>query len=254
MEKINLYVGYDPREAAVFTAFNQSVIEHTSVPVSICPLHQDALNFDGQQDGSNAFIYSRYLVPYLQNYQGWALFADGDMMITEDLKNLWDLRDEQYAVQVVKHNYKTRHPRKYIGSKMESDNLDYPRKNWSSVMLFNCGHPSNKILTKELVAEAGGAFLHRFQWLTNYEIGALPPEWNHLVGENKYNNNAKLVHFTLGAPCFEHYKRSEYSADWNSHLLNAVSAIGDHPQEIIRRAKWRNGSNYKLCNIANGGR
>ena len=162
-------MGYDPREAAVFTVFNQSVIKYTSIPVSICPLHQDALNFDGQQDGSNAFIFSRYLVPYLQDYKGWALFADGDMLITEDLKNLWDLRDDKYAVQVVKHDYKTKNYRKYIGSPMESDNLDYPKKNWSSVMLFNCGHPSNKILTKELVGEAGGAFLHRFQWLTDDE-------------------------------------------------------------------------------------
>lgn len=239
MEKINLYVGYDPREAAVFTVFNQSVIKYTSIPVSICPLHQDALNFDGQQDGTNAFIFSRYLVPYLQDYKGWALFADGDMLITEDLKNLWDLRDDKYAVQVVKHDYKTKNYRKYIGSPMESDNLDYPKKNWSSVMLFNCGHPSNKILTKELVGEAGGAFLHRFQWLTDDEVGELPAEWNHLVGEYKENPDAKLVHFTLGAPCFHHYYQGEYSAEWSHHLLNAISAVGEDPQHIMRRTIWQ---------------
>jgi len=239
LEKINLYVGYDPREAAVFTVFNQSVIKYTSIPVSICPLHQDALNFDGQQDGTNAFIFSRYLVPYLQDYKGWALFADGDMLITEDLKNLWDLRDDKYAVQVVKHDYKTKNYRKYIGSPMESDNLDYPKKNWSSVMLFNCGHPSNKILTKELVGEAGGAFLHRFQWLTDDEVGELPAEWNHLVGEYKENPDAKLVHFTLGAPCFHHYYQGEYSAEWSHHLLNAISAVGEDPQHIMRRTIWQ---------------
>jgi len=232
-------VGYDPREAAVFTVFNQSVIKYTSIPVSICPLHQDALNFDGQQDGTNAFIFSRYLVPYLQDYKGWALFADGDMLITEDLKNLWDLRDDKYAVQVVKHDYKTKNYRKYIGSPMESDNLDYPKKNWSSVMLFNCGHPSNKILTKELVGEAGGAFLHRFQWLTGDEVGELPAEWNHLVGEYKENPDAKLVHFTLGAPCFHHYYQGEYSAEWSHHLLNAISAVGEDPQHIMRRTIWQ---------------
>ena len=232
-------MGYDPREAAVFTVFNQSVIKYTSIPVSICPLHQDALNFDGQQDGTNAFIFSRYLVPYLQDYKGWALFADGDMLITEDLKNLWDLRDDKYAVQVVKHDYKTKNYRKYIGSPMESDNLDYPKKNWSSVMLFNCGHPSNKILTKELVGEAGGAFLHRFQWLTDDEVGELPAEWNHLVGEYKENPDAKLVHFTLGAPCFHHYYQGEYSAEWSHHLLNAISAVGEDPQHIMRRTIWQ---------------
>ena len=239
MEKINLYVGYDPREAVVFTVFNQSVIKYTSIPVSICPLHQDALNFDGQQDGTNAFIFSRYLVPYLQDYKGWALFADGDMLITEDLKNLWDLRDDKYAVQVVKHDYKTKHYRKYINSPMESDNLDYPKKNWSSVMLFNCGHPANKILTKELVSEAGGAFLHRFQWLTDDEVGELPVEWNHLVGEYKENPDAKLVHFTLGAPCFHHYYEDEYSGEWSNHLLNSINAVGETPREIIRRTTWQ---------------
>ena len=232
-------MGYDPREAVVFTVFNQSVIKYTSIPVSICPLHQDALNFDGQQDGTNAFIFSRYLVPYLQDYKGWALFADGDMLITEDLKNLWDLRDDKYAVQVVKHDYKTKHYRKYIGSPMESDNLDYPKKNWSSVMLFNCGHPANKILTKELVSEAGGAFLHRFQWLTEDEVGELPVEWNHLVGEYKENPDAKLIHFTLGAPCFLHYYEDEYAGEWSDHLLNSINAVGETPQEIIRRTIWQ---------------
>ena len=232
-------MGYDPREAVVFTVFNQSVIKYTSIPVSICPLHQDALNFDGQQDGTNAFIFSRYLVPYLQDYKGWALFADGDMLITEDLKNLWDLRDDKYAVQVVKHDYKTKHYRKYINSPMESDNLDYPKKNWSSVMLFNCGHPANKILTKELVSEAGGAFLHRFQWLTEDEVGELPVEWNHLVGEYKENPDAKLIHFTLGAPCFLHYYEDEYAGEWSDHLLNSINAVGETPQEIIRRTIWQ---------------
>ena len=232
-------MGYDPREAVVFTVFNQSVIKYTSIPVSICPLHQDALNFDGQQDGTNAFIFSRYLVPYLQDYKGWALFADGDMLITEDLKNLWDLRDDKYAVQVVKHDYKTKHYRKYINSPMESDNLDYPKKNWSSVMLFNCGHPANKILTKELVGEAGGAFLHRFQWLTDDEVGELPVEWNHLVGEYKENPDEKLVHFTLVAPCFHHYYEDEYSGEWSDHLLNSIIAVGETPREIIRRTTWQ---------------
>ena len=104
---ITVYVGYDPREAAVYHVFCQSVIEHASGPVSFVPLHQDLLNIDGQQDGSNAFIYSRYLVPHLNNHEGWAMFFDGDMIVTDDIYKLYNLRDERYAVQVVKHDYKT---------------------------------------------------------------------------------------------------------------------------------------------------
>ena len=240
METITLYVGYDPREAAVFTAFNQSVIQHTSVPVAICPLHQKSLEFDGQQDGTNAFIYSRYLVPYLQGYKGWAIFADGDMILREDLKDLWDLRDESKAVQVVKHNYKTGSPRKYVGSPIENNNIDYPRKNWSSVILWNCAHPANKILTKRYVSEAGGAVLHRFNWLNDEDIGGLPLEWNHLVREYKPNPDAKLVHFTLGAPGFNRYARDEHSWEWNAHLIDAINMVGERPDELIRRALWRN--------------
>lgn len=239
METITLYVGYDPREAAVFTVFNQSVIQHTSIPVAICPLHQKALDFDGQQDGTNAFIYSRYLIPFLQGYRGWAAFCDGDMILRADLKELWDLRDESKAVQVVKHNYKTSFPRKYVGSPIENDNIDYPRKNWSSVMLWNCAHPSNKILSKEYVSTAGGAVLHRFGWLNDGEIGDLPKEWNHLVREYPKNPDAKLVHFTLGAPGFERYMRDEHSWEWNAHFLDAIHMAGERPSELVRRSEWR---------------
>ncbi len=127
---ITIFVGYDPREACVYHTFCQSVIEHATQPVQFVPLHRPMLNdFDGQQDGTNAFIYSRYLVPQLQNYTGWAIFVDGDMHVNSDIVELWNLRDESKAAQVVKHNYKTVSPRKYIGTPIENDNVDYDRKN-----------------------------------------------------------------------------------------------------------------------------
>src|SRR5688572_30347830 len=111
---IPLYVGYDPREAATYHTFCQSVLERSSVPVAFIPLHAPMLgNFDGQRDGTNAFIYSRFLIPYLQNYRGWALFADGDMACIDDIAKLWALRSEHLfnkALCVVKHDYKTRFP------------------------------------------------------------------------------------------------------------------------------------------------
>jgi lipopolysaccharide biosynthesis glycosyltransferase len=234
---MRVFVGFDQREAIAYHVFCQSVIEHTSVPVSFSPLSAKGLaGFDGQQDGTNAFIYSRYLVPELCNYEGWALFVDGDMVVSSDLSELWRLRNDDYAAMVVKHDYRTRHGRKYRGTPMENDNLDYPRKNWSSVVLWNCAHPANKILSRTFVGEAGGRFLHRFEWLRDEEIGDLPPEWNHLVLEYE-NNNAKLLHHTLGTPAFTAYADTDLS--WHRYLLNALNAIGELPIEIVRRANAR---------------
>jgi lipopolysaccharide biosynthesis glycosyltransferase len=251
---IPLYVGYDPREALIYHVFCQSVIQNSSVPVNFTPLHQDLLHVDGQQDGTNAFIYSRYLVPYLQNYEGWAIFVDGDMIVNEDINELWKLRDESKAVMVVKHDYQTKAKRKYVGTPIENDNVDYPRKNWSSVILFNCSHPSNRRLTPDLIENAGGAFLHRFEWLSDDEIGELPKEWNWLELEYDHNPDACLYHHTLGSPGFEHYMRSPSAWDWNYYLLNSLNMEGEDPKEIVRRAKWRNNVDYRqLRNVANDG-
>jgi len=217
---INLFVGFDPREACVYHTFCQSVIEHASVPVSFIPLHSPMLGgFDGQQDGTNAFIFSRYLVPALQNYEGWAIFCDGDMHVNRNIAHLWELRDETKAVQVVKHDYTTNFRRKYVGTPLEADNVDYPRKNWSSVMLWNCAHPANAVMTSRMVAEAGGAFLHRFQWLKDEEIGSLPPKWNWLVGEYPDTADACLYHQTLGSPGFKHYAKCDSAKEWHGYLL-----------------------------------
>lgn len=216
---IPLYVGFDQREAAGYHSFCQSVIERASVPVQFIPLHKPMLEgFDGQRDGTNAFIYSRFLVPYLQNYNGWAIFADGsDMVCLEDIAKLWALREQNQfnkAVCVVKHDYKTKHKRKYIGTPMEADNLDYPRKNWSSLMLWNCCHRANMRLTPEMVAEAPGSFLHRFQWLADDQVGELPADWNVLVGEQD-TASASLLHYTLGVPGFPHYKNCDAAEPWH---------------------------------------
>ena len=236
---LRLYVGYDPRESCVYHTFCESVIEHASGPVSFIPLHRPMLDdFDGERDGTNAFIFSRYLIPSLQNFVGSALFADGDMVVTDDIYELYSLRDYRKAVHVVPHDYKTKHPLKYVDTPLQNSNIDYPRKNWSSVMIWNCEHPSNKILTRDFVERASGALLHRFQWLNDDEIGHLPHEWNHLVGEDPYDEHAKLYHYTLGAPGFEHYQKCEGSRIWNRALLNALNMEGERADEMVRRAGW----------------
>jgi len=240
METIPLYVGYDPREAVAYHVFCQSVIDYTSVPVEFHPLHQTTLGVDGQRDGTNAFIYSRFLVPELQGYEGWAIFCDGDMVLRDDLKNLWDHRDDSKAVMVVKHDYQTKYNVKYIGNRqLQAQNTSYPRKNWSSVVLWNCGHPANRILTKDFINEADGATLHRFKWLHDNDIGEIPKEWNHLCMEYDYDEGAKLVHFTLGVPGFTNYVRCDYHQDWNEALIRANRIEGERSEEIVRRAAWR---------------
>jgi len=234
---IRAFVGYDPREAAAYHVFCQSVIERASVPVQFVPLHRPMLaGFDGQRDGTNAFIFSRFLVPQLMGFDNeWAAFFDGDMVMRTDIAELWKLRDPTRALMVVKHDYKTKHPRKYLGSPIENDNVDYPRKNWSSVMLFNCGHYSNRILTRQFVNEAPGHFLHRFDWLRDAQIGELPQSWNALEGEQD-TTAADLVHYTLGVPGFSHYR--ETGGDWNSTLINALHVVGEKPTQMVERA-WQ---------------
>lgn len=205
---IPIYVGYDNRESIAYHVFCESVLAHATEPVAFHPLVLRSLTgsyVENHNDGSNEFIYSRFLVPFRQDYKGWAIFVDGDMVVQDDISKLWALRDESKAVMVVKHNYKTKHPRKYLGTSMETHNRDYPRKNWSSVILWNCGHPSNAVITPEYVMDHDGTHLHRFSHLKDEEIGELPKKWNWMSQEYGENKEASLIHYTLGVPGIAHY-------------------------------------------------
>lgn len=211
-ELVDLVVGFDQREAVAYHTFCQSVLERASMPVRFTPLAGNALDGyrETHDDGSNAFIYSRFLTPWLMGYRGWAVFADGDMVCNADIVELWALRDPGKAVLVVKHDYRTTRQVKYLGNRNE----DYPRKNWSSLILWNCAHPANRCLTPELVARSPGAFLHRFAWLDDGLIGELPSAWNWLAIEYPDDPGAKLVHYTLGTPCFSEYADTAMASDW----------------------------------------
>jgi lipopolysaccharide biosynthesis glycosyltransferase len=221
---IRLMVGFDQRESVAFHTFVQSVINVTSVPVSVMPLVLSALPgySETHTDGSNTFIYSRFLTPYLAGFEGWAIFADGDMICREDLNSLWNLRDDQYAVMVAKHDYQTKAHQKYLGNKNEN----YPKKNWSSVILWNCSHPKNKKLTPDFVMSKDGKFLHRFNWLNDEDIGDIPKEWNWLTTEYPDNREAKLLHYTLGTPCFADYKTCNMSEFWWETHAQTQQGIG----------------------------
>lgn len=216
---INLYVGYDEREAIAYHVFCHSVIKNTSVPVKITPLVLSQLKEfnETHQDRSNDFVYSRFLTPYLNEFDGWAIFADGDMICQADLKELIGMADPNKALMVVKHDYQTKASIKYLGN----INENYPRKNWSSVILWNCSHPKHKILTTEFVSNQTGKFLHRFSWLDDNDIGELPVEWNWLACEYEKNADAKLIHYTLGTPCFKDFRDTDMAEIWYDYYESA---------------------------------
>ena len=219
MKPIPIFIGYDPREAIAFHVCVNSIVRHASRPVSIIPL---ALNLfyeytETHNDGSNQFIYSRFLVPYLMDYKDWAIFIDGDMILRSDITELWNLKEYDKDVMVVKHDYKTKLTEKYLGSKNE----DYPRKNWSSVVLWNCSSFPNRRLTPEFIQKSTGAELHRFSWIDDQRIGELPIEWNWLPDEFGPNSDAKLLHYTLGTPSFHEFSSGDMADEWHRERIYA---------------------------------
>ena len=210
---IRVFIGYDPREASAFSVLAHSIHARASVPVSVTPLMLSQLAgvFTRARNAlqSTDFAFTRFLTPHLSGYEGWSLFTDCDMLVLDDVAALWALRDERYAVQVVKHDHRPREAVKFLGQPQTA----YPKKNWSSVMLFN--NARCRTLTPEYVNTATGLQLHQFKWLPDDTlIGALPGRWNHLVGYDPPSRDVSLVHYTLGGPYFEEYRDCEYADEW----------------------------------------
>ena len=192
-----IFIGFDTRQAAAYTALSTSIITRATGPVALTPLLQHQLPV--KRHGLTGFTWTRFLVPHLCHYNGWGLFMDADMLVLDDIDNLFALRDESKAVMVVKNN------------------LAFE---WGSLMLFNCSHPDNHILTPEYIETAKG--LHQCQWTDN--VGELPGEWNHLVGYDPPRKDAKGIHYTQGIPFFPETVDCEYSSQWNNELRVAASS------------------------------
>ena len=200
-----------------FHVLSHSIHARASMPVAVTPLAlsqlREVLTRERHPLQSTEFSFSRFLTPYLSGYAGWSLFTDCDMLMLEDVARLWALRDERYAVMVVKHLHTPRETVKFLGEPQSR----YEKKNWSSVMLFNNARCS--ALTPEYVNRASGLELHQFKWLQSDElIGELPARWNHLVGYNAPRADAALVHYTLGGPYFAEYSACEYADEWRAEL------------------------------------
>ena len=210
---IRVFIGYDEREDAAFSVLSHSIHRLASEPVAITPVMLSQLRGVYRRDvnplQSTYFSFSRFLTPYLCGYEGWAIFMDNDMLARDDIAKLWRLRDERYAVQVVKHQHVPKEEVKFLGKTQTK----YEKKNWSSVMLMNCARCT--ALTPDFVNRASGLELHQFKWLEgDHLIGDLPHAWNHLVDYDAYDPAASLVHYTSGGPYFDEYRGCDYAQDW----------------------------------------
>lgn len=223
----SIWIGFDPREQDAFEACVKSIAEHLTeeIPifaVALPPLQKRGLyqrpterygsqlwDVISKAPMSTEFAISRFFLPHLCD-GGTALFMDSDTLLRADLVELFELADPRYAVQVVKHELEDRE-----GTKMDGQvQTAYPRKNWSSVMLWNLDNPANRQLTVAKLNSWSGRALHGLMWLEDSEIGELPAEWNHLVGIHAPNPEAKLVHFTLGIPSMQGYADCEFAREW----------------------------------------
>ena len=216
-EILKIFIGYDAVESVAWHTLAHSIYAQSSRPVALIPLNiknlQSIYKRDRDDRQSNSFSYTRFLVPHLTNYSGLALYLDCDMLLRCDISEILEVinHDPGKAVYVVKHDYETKHSHKYLNNKQES----YPRKNWSSLILWNCSHPSNKIVNTEFVETASPAQLHRFTWLSDDEIGGIDKEWNWLVGEYESPpDSVKNVHWTIGGPYFDEYINADFSKEW----------------------------------------
>jgi lipopolysaccharide biosynthesis glycosyltransferase len=235
LEAFPVFIGFDSREVNEFQVAKKSLIRRSSVPLHVQGLYREALEWPGDDSGiytrawykdardqwidridgkpfSTEFSFSRFAVPILMQYRGWALFFDSDMVWQADLKDLLDFRDDKYAVMVVKHQHKAKEAVKMDGR----EQTNYFRKNWSSFILWNCGHPANRQLTRQTLNGEPGSWLHGFRWLRDDEIGSLPVKWNFLVGVNDARElpdgeQPCVLHYTLGTPEMPGYDDCQYS-------------------------------------------
>lgn len=210
---IRVFIGYSRSAPVASSVAALSINRRASQPVAITHLALNQLQGiytrPHHELQSTDFSFSRFLTPYLAGFAGWAIFMDDDMLVLDDIARLWALRDERYAVQVVKHNHVPKEEVKFLGKAQTK----YEKKNWSSVMLFNCAKCT--ALTPDYVNSATGLELHQFKWLDDDRlIGEIPRRWNHLAGYDPFENDASIVHYTIGGPFYDEFKDCSYSTEW----------------------------------------
>ena len=238
---IRVFIGYDSNETVAWHTLCHSILKHSTQPVSFIPIARDHIKhlYDKPKQGKERteFRMTRFLVPYLSGYEGWSIFMDCDMIVTQDIAKLWELRDNKHAVMCTKHQYSPLTSKKFLNQ----DQTSYEKKNWSSVMLFN--NEKCQALTPEVVATQTGMFLHQFRWLTNHhrDIGNIPLAWNFLVGEQHTLKNdmaPSLIHYTLGGPYFNDHKDVDYADVWfqyHKEMNHATQIKTEYEEEKAKK-------------------
>lgn len=240
---IDVYIGWDSREQEAYDVCRHSMILKSTEPLHIKPLRINALRYMGlyrrskDEDGtdcfdhkpfSTEFAFTRFLIPALMQYEGWAIFCDCDFLWRDDISKLWDMRDDKYAVMCVKHDHRPEESVKMDGQKQTR----YFRKNWSSLMMWNCGHEWNKALTVDAVNTKPGSYLHAFSWIPDESIGEIPVEWNWLEGYSE-PCEPKAVHFTRGGPWFKEYEDVEYADEYRAVLLTMKAKYAANRRSVV---------------------
>lgn len=213
----HVFVGWDSKEPEAYDVCEFSMRRRTQDNLFIFPLKMDQLvalrQYWREPDiGSTEFTITRFLVPHLMGYTGVALFCDCDFLFLTDVSRLFAQFDETKAVQVVKHDYRPKETTKFLNNVQHQ----YPRKNWSSMVLWNCSHPANRVVDLNMVNSKEPSYLHQFKWLADDLIGDLSHEWNWLEGHyyEPEDGRPKAIHYTRGGPWFEEYKDVEYADRW----------------------------------------
>lgn len=231
-----VFIGYDSREAVCSDVLSHSILKRTKSAVQINLLKHrelrarglfkrkwsvDALTGEWVDDNdtrkfSTEFSHTRFLVPALMNYKGWALFIDSDMIFLSDIQKLFSLFDDKYAVMCVKHQHRVRPGAVKMDGRQQ---LSYNRKNWSSFIAFNCSHPSNKKITPAEVGFMTGGDMHAFSWLKDSEIGELPTTYNFIAGVSpkmppESGGIPDVIHYTEGGPWFKECQDVPYAGTW----------------------------------------
>lgn len=223
---LNIFIGYDPKESVAYHTCVQSLLDNSTIPLRIIPLKlghfKNFYNRKKRKVDSTEFSISRFLTPYLSNFQGFSLYMDCDIIINADILSLLKIikKDKKNtSLWCVKHNYNPSNKKKFLNNSQHV----YNKKNWSSFMIFN--NKKCKILTPAFVEKANGLDLHQFKWLKEKEISELPKEWNVLVGEQKIPKKICGLHYTLGGPYFKKYKNCEKAYIWKNSFTKTIFPI-----------------------------
>lgn len=264
-QSLTIHIGYDDRESIASDVATSSILRRTDSPLNISYLKHRDLRTKGwfkrpwqidadtgeyrdlldTKNFSTQFSHTRFLIPALQNFKGWALFMDADMIFLSDIKQLFGLCDDKYAVMCVKHNH---HPPQNAVKMDGRMQLTYYRKNWSSFVLWNCAHPANAILTKEHINYTKGSDLHAFSWLDDNEIGAIPFRYNYISGISpplKDGDKPAVIHYTEGGPWFADHADVPYGELWVKEYqefqrdsgVNTIMPIPSTKYDIADRIK-----------------